>query len=146
ADSKSIFGGIVVLNREVSEAVAEKLHKIFLEIVIAPKFSEGALAVLKQKKNIRLLEVEMTDTTVPYKKLTSVKGGMLRQDAVLEQIYLDARIFTSRRKTTEKDLVDLLFAWKPVIHVKANAIALSKGEQTVRIRAGHMNRVEAAGF
>src|SRR5699024_11150230 len=114
ADSKSIFGGIVVLNREVSEAIAEKLHKIFLEIVIAPKLSEGRLVILKQKKNNHIIEVEMTGITVPYKKLTSVKGGMLVQDVDLEQINIYGLNFKTRRKPTEKELSDLLFAWKAV--------------------------------
>src|SRR5699024_2449959 len=81
---------------------------------------------------------------VPYKKLTSVKGGMLLQDADLEQINVYGLTFTTRRKPTEKELADLLFAWKAVKHVKSNAIVLAKDEQTIGIGAGQMNRVGAA--
>ena len=80
ADPISIFGGIIALNREVDKATAEKLHEIFLEIVIAPSFSDEAIEILTTKKNIRLLTVDFEAVTKPERKLTSVEGGLLVQD------------------------------------------------------------------
>ncbi|MCV5604568.1 bifunctional phosphoribosylaminoimidazolecarboxamide formyltransferase/IMP cyclohydrolase, partial [Escherichia coli] len=77
ADPVSIFGGIIAANREIDKATAEKLHEIFLEIIIAPSFSKEALEVLQSKKNLRLLTVNIEKATSASKKLTSVQGGLL---------------------------------------------------------------------
>src|SRR5699024_12171836 len=79
-DTTSIFGGIVALNREVDANVADKLAAIFLEIVIAPSFSEDALERLTEKKNIRLLTIDMEKEEAPYKKIVTYKGGALIQE------------------------------------------------------------------
>src|SRR5699024_3994648 len=78
-DTTSIFGGIVALNREVDAQTAEKLSSIFLEIVIAPHFTDDAMENLTKKKNIRILTLEMSANEVPYQKIVSVKGGVLIQ-------------------------------------------------------------------
>lgn len=144
ADPVSIFGGIVALNREVTEAVAEKLSQIFLEIVIAPSFTEDALAILTKKKNIRLLELPLDDHNGKTHQLVSVHGGILVQDTDLG--HLDEKTMTvpTKRKPTEAEMASLTFAWKAVKHVKSNAIVLAKDEQTIGVGAGQMNRVGAA--
>ena len=143
ADPTSIFGGIVALNREVDKDTALQLKEIFLEIVIAPGFSEEALALLTEKKNIRLLELA-ADTIQQTKKVVSVSGGLLVQDydagAVTEA---DLTVATDR-KPTEEELKNLLFSWKVVKHVKSNAIVVAKDDQTIGVGAGQMNRVGAA--
>lgn len=80
ADKTSIFGGIIALNREVDKATAEALHNIFLEIIIAPSFSQEALHILTAKKNLRLMTLDVTATVQKEKQLTSVQGGLLIQD------------------------------------------------------------------
>lgn len=144
ADSMSIFGGIVALNQEVTKELATKLSEIFLEIVIAPSFSEDALEILTKKKNIRLLKLKEQAEQTMYRKLATVKGGMLVQDADQAEMSEGELSYPTNKQPTEQELKDLLFSWKAVKHVKSNAIVLAKDDQTVGIGAGQMNRVGAA--
>lgn len=142
ADPVSIFGGIVALNREVDVETAEALRNIFLEIIIAPSFSEAALDRLKEKKNLRLLTLDMGQMT--GMRLTAVAGGLLVQDG--DDVTLDdasCQIVTDRRPTAS-EWEDLKLAWRVVKHVKSNAIVVAKDETTIGIGAGQMNRVGAA--
>ncbi|GEL78025.1 bifunctional phosphoribosylaminoimidazolecarboxamide formyltransferase/IMP cyclohydrolase [Tenuibacillus multivorans] len=143
ADPVSIFGGIVALNRVVDVDVAGKLSSIFLEIIIAPQFTEEALAILTKKKNIRLLEVPI-EMNEPLEQVRSVSGGVLIQDEdrhVLDET--DLKVVTDR-ELTEAEWNDLRFAWKVIKHVKSNAILLAKDSQTIGVGAGQMNRVGSA--
>lgn len=144
ADPISIFGGIIAVNREVDETTAKQMSEIFLEIVIAPSFSEAAIEVLTAKKNIRLLEVPMTDDVAVYEKMTSVKGGLLVQTNDAGSVTKDDLSIVTEVVPTEAQWADLLFAWKAVKHVKSNAIVLAKEKQTVGVGAGQMNRIGAA--
>ncbi|MBO8157511.1 MAG: bifunctional phosphoribosylaminoimidazolecarboxamide formyltransferase/IMP cyclohydrolase [Bacillaceae bacterium] len=145
ADPVSIFGGIVAVNREVDEQTALKMKEIFLEIILAPSFSEQALDILKQKKNLRLLEVDLSETEAkPERKLTSVHGGVLIQEEdryTLDQAEIS---IPTKREPTDKEWEDLKLAWKIVKHVKSNAILLAKDQMTIGVGAGQMNRVGAA--
>src|SRR5699024_4833246 len=144
ADPISIFGGIIAVNREVDKATAEQMAEIFLEIVIAPSFTEEALEVLKQKQNIRLLEIPMEADVEVYEKMVSVKGGLLVQTNDTGKVTeADLEVATDRAPT-EAEMADLLFSWKAVKHVKSNAILLGKNKQTVGVGAGQMNRIGAA--
>lgn len=142
ADPVSIFGGIVVVNGEVTKALAEKLHKIFLEIVIAPSFSEEALAVLTKKKNIRLLELDFSDAKTGGKEIVSVLGGALRQDQDLIEEAPEWTVPTETEPTDEQWKA-LAFNWNVVKHVKSNAIVVGNDKRTLGIGAGQMNRVGA---
>lgn len=144
ADSVSIFGGIVALNREVDGAVAEKLREIFLEIIIAPSFSEEALAILTRKKNLRLLKLDVQGGKEQEEILTAVRGGLLIQEE--DHYGLDEAEMTvpTKREPTEEEWKALKLAWKAVKHVKSNAIVLANDKQTVGVGAGQMNRVGAA--
>lgn len=142
ADPVSIFGGVLVLNREVDLQTAEKMHKLFLEIIIAPSFSKEAFDLLATKKNLRLLTLDFAkkDQAVLDEK-TSVLGGLLIQNQdTIEEISENWQVVT-KRKLTEEELAALDFAWKAVKHVKSNAIVLSNNHQTLGIGAGQMNRV-----
>ncbi|ARJ51514.1 bifunctional phosphoribosylaminoimidazolecarboxamide formyltransferase/IMP cyclohydrolase [Staphylococcus lutrae] len=143
ADSQSIFGGIVALNRPVTAALAEDLHAIFLEVVIAPQFEPEALDILKQKKNIRLLEIEMT-LEADKTEFVSVSGGYLVQDKDLFEVEPDEMTVVTEVAPTDAQWRALLLAWKVVKSVKSNAIVLANEQQTVGIGAGQMNRVGAA--
>ncbi len=144
ADPVSIFGGIVAANREIDRATAEKMHEIFLEIIIAPSFTEEALEVLKSKKNLRLLTVDVQKNETPSKRLASVQGGLLVQEEDVLSLD-DATIsIPTKREPTEQEWEDLKLAWKVVKHVKSNAIVLAKDNMTIGVGAGQMNRVGAA--
>ncbi|MBS4914300.1 MAG: bifunctional phosphoribosylaminoimidazolecarboxamide formyltransferase/IMP cyclohydrolase [Veillonella sp.] len=144
ADSVSAFGGIVSLNREVDEATAQEMSKIFLEVIMAPKFSTKALAILEAKKNIRLIELERPalDQVIVKK----VSGGLLVQTE--DDLVEDVASYTVVTKTqpTEEQWKALKFAWKLVKHVKSNAILIAKDNQTLGVGAGQMNRVGAANI
>ena len=144
ADSTSIFGGIVALNREVGAELATELHKIFLEIVIAPGFTAEALEILKQKKNLRLLTTDMSTRHQPGHKLVTVKGGLLLQQLDTLEVTLDDLECVTETKPSTEDLEQLLFGFKVCKHVKSNAIALVKDNMTIGVGAGQMNRVGAA--
>ena len=144
ADPTSIFGGIVALNREVDEQTAAQLNDIFLEIIIAPSFTEQALALLTRKKNIRLLTVDFQAERKQEPFVVSVRGGLLVQD---EDTYTidDANVqVVTERQPTEEEWANLTFAWRVVKHVKSNAIVLAKNGMTIGVGAGQMNRVGAA--
>ena len=143
ADPVSIFGGIIALNRCVCEKLAKEMSNLFLEVFIAPQFSNEALEILKQKKNIRLLELNVANQQKRGKQVTSIMGGLLIQDYdALSGGY--NLVFPTKRKPTAEELDDLTFAYKVVKHVKSNAIVIAKNKQTIGIGAGQMNRVGAA--
>lgn len=143
ADPVSIYGGIVAVNREVDKATAELMAPIFLEVVVAPSFSEEALEVLRKKKNLRLLRlphIEKHDYTAP--KAKTVLGGLLIQDMDLQLLDSEMKTVTER-KPTEKEMEDLLFAWKVVKHTKSNAIVLAKDKCTTGVGPGQVSRIWA---
>lgn len=144
ADPISIFGGIVALNREVDLATAQHLKGIFLEIIIAPSFSKEALELLVEKPNLRLLETAVEPDQLDSKKVVSVRGGLLVQNRDLGRVEVDDLTVVTKQAPSEKQLQELLFAWKVVKHVKSNAIVLAKDHQTIGVGAGQMNRVGAA--
>lgn len=146
ADKVSIFGGIVATNCEVTREAAELMKPIFLEIIMAPKFSEGALEVLCTKKNLRLLEVDMSADTASHMQYVSVNGGLLAQELDTTTKTITADMCVTKVQPTETQLTDLQFAWRIVKHVKSNAIVVVKDGKTLGVGAGQMNRVGSAGI
>lgn len=143
ADSQSIFGGIVALNRPVTKELAEKLHSIFLEVIIAPSYDADALEVLTAKKNIRLLEIDMTETQ-DEQEFVSVSGGYLLQDKDNATLTREEMKVVTDVEPTEAQWKALELGWKVVRSVKSNAIVLANDHQTVGVGAGQMNRVGSA--
>lgn len=151
ADSVSIFGGIVSFNRPVDQALAERLHELFLEIIIAPAFTDEALSILSQKANLRLLEVDLPELGNQVLEQTSVSGGLVVQEkdhsselAVQgDQQPEDWTVHGEADFTTE-DLSSMSFLMKVVKYVKSNAIVVGSGPMTLGVGAGQMNRVTAA--
>lgn len=145
SDTVSIFGGIVALNREVDAATATELAKIFLEIIIAPSFSQEALDILTQKKNIRLLR--LPDVAQPNLKdaldMKKVAGGLLVQQLDTELMDESQLKCVTKRQPTEQEMEQLRFAWRVVKHVKSNGICLVKDNMTVGVGPGQTNRVTA---
>ncbi|MBQ6957400.1 MAG: bifunctional phosphoribosylaminoimidazolecarboxamide formyltransferase/IMP cyclohydrolase [Bacteroidales bacterium] len=144
ADKVSIYGGIVAVNRELTAEVAAGMKPIFLEIVIAPSFSPEALDILSTKKNLRVLQVDMTPCSTAPMQYVGVNGGMLVQqlDVAVEKV--DASMCVTRVRPTKAQLRDLDFGWRIVKHVKSNAIAVVRDGHTLGIGAGQMNRVGSA--
>lgn len=141
ADPTSIFGGILVANREIDVETAEEMHKLFLEIIIAPSFSKEAFDVLSSKKNLRLMTLDFSNTNSDQQEVVSVLGGLLVQEQdVVTEIPEEWEVATDR-KPTDEELKALAFAWKAVKHVKSNAIVVANAHQTVGVGAGQMNRV-----
>lgn len=144
ADSVSIFGGIIALNREVDKATAEKLSEIFLEIIIAPSFTEEALEILTKKKNIRLLTINFAQEQQDQFKVVSVEGGLLvQEDDTYGFNEADIKVVTDR-EPSEEEWAALKLGWAVVKHVKSNAIVVNDSQMTLGIGAGQMNRVGAA--
>lgn len=143
-DKLSAFGGIVALNREIDLSLAKLIEKSgFLECIISPRFSLEALSVLKEKKNLRLLELPSLLENREQLDFKRVSGGLLLQDEdtlILDEKNLRA---VSKRKATPKEMESLIFAWKVAKHTKSNAIVLAKGTKTVGIGAGQMSRVDS---
>ena len=134
ADKVSIFGGIVAVNREVTREAAERMKPIFLEIIMAPKFSEGALEVLCTKKNLRLLEVDMTRSDVHPMQYVSVNGGLLAQELDVETKRVEASMTVTKARPDAAQLRDLEFAWRIVKHVKSNAIVVVNGSAEIALK------------
>lgn len=147
ADPTSIFGGIVAANRIIDADTAAKLSEIFLEIVLAPDFTEEALEILTKKKNIRLLkmgELSSAKERTSQFVVTSIDGGMVVQQSDVHSVDADDLQVVTDRAPSEEELKQLLFGWKVVKHVKSNAIVLASDNMTVGVGAGQMNRVGAA--
>jgi len=143
ADPVSIFGGIVAANREIDKATAEIMSGIFLEVIVAPSFSKEALEVLTKKKNLRLLELpEILKSDYTAMKGRTVLGGLLIQDQDQKLIGEELKVVT-KRQPSEKEMEDLMFAWKTVKHAKSNGIALAKDKTTTGVGPGQVSRIWA---
>ncbi|MGB9813290.1 MAG: bifunctional phosphoribosylaminoimidazolecarboxamide formyltransferase/IMP cyclohydrolase [Thermovenabulum sp.] len=144
ADPVSIFGGIVALNRKVDVETAKVLNSIFLEIIIAPDFDEEALNILRQKKNLRILKMKIDLDKREQEEgfdIKRIRGGVLLQDLDFKDFDINELKFVTKVKPTEKELEDLIFAWKVVKYVKSNAIVIAKDFCTVGIGMGQVNRL-----
>jgi phosphoribosylaminoimidazolecarboxamide formyltransferase/IMP cyclohydrolase len=158
-DPVSAFGGVIGVNRPVDAAAAEEMHKLFLEVIAAPSFDEGAKAKFATKKNLRLVEVTDPRTLIEPRSpgravrggsahsvwvLKNISGGLLVQDADIRPLAdADLKVVTKRPPTPEETRA-LLFAWKVCKHVKSNAIVYARDGQTVGVGAGQMSRVDSA--
>ncbi|MGV6871229.1 bifunctional phosphoribosylaminoimidazolecarboxamide formyltransferase/IMP cyclohydrolase [Pseudochelatococcus sp. B33] len=144
-DPVSAFGGIVALNRTLDAEAARRIVGIFTEVIIAPDASEEAIAIVAEKKNLRLLVAGgLPDPRGPGQTVRTVAGGFLvqgRDNAVVED--MDLRVVT-RRAPTDAELADLRFAFRVAKHVKSNAIVYAREGATVGIGAGQMSRVDSS--
>lgn len=145
ADKTSIFGGIVVINRPVTLELAAELKKIFLEVIVAPEYDPEGLALLQQKKNVRVLQ--LPDISVPQPKdaldLKKVNGGLIVQGIDCELLNEDDLKVVTEVQPSQEQMEDLRFAWKVVKFTKSNGIALAKNKQSIGIGPGQVNRIWA---
>jgi phosphoribosylaminoimidazolecarboxamide formyltransferase/IMP cyclohydrolase len=143
-DPQSAFGGAFCFNRRVGRELAERLHAMFVELVFAPGFDEDALALLCEKPNVRILENrERRRVPVGEHDMKRVRGGLLVQDRDTGlELREDMRVAT-RRKPSEEEWGELLFAMRVCKHVRSNAIVLARGLGTAGVGAGQMSRIDS---
>jgi phosphoribosylaminoimidazolecarboxamide formyltransferase/IMP cyclohydrolase len=145
ADPVSAFGGIVAMNRPLDSETANAVASIFTEVVIAPDASDDAKAIMMTKPNLRLLLTgTMPKRATSTIMIKSVAGGFLAQSRDTGMIGLNDLKLVTKRKPTEAEINDMLFAWKVTKHVKSNAIVFAKDLSTAGIGAGQMSRIDAA--
>lgn len=143
ADKTSIFGGIVVCNREITEEMANEMKEIFLEVIVAPSYEEKALEILKVKPNLRILLLPSITVKQPKGAydIKKINGGIILQ--TIDSELLNEYEVVTDRKPTDKELEDMLFTWKIVKYVKSNGIAIGKDKQSIGIGPGQVNRIWA---
>lgn len=147
-DPLSAFGGVVCANREVDSEFAARLNENFVELVFAPGYTEEALGIIEQKRNIRILrdDEQREAPRGDFKDMRRVIGGMLIQDLDSDVDDRDTMTIVTKSHPTEEQWGDLLFAWRVAKHVRSNAIVLAKELATVGIGAGQTSRVDAVRF
>lgn len=143
ADKTSIFGGIVVSNREITVDMAKEMKEIFLEVIVAPSYEPEALELLQTKKNLRVLLLPNISKKQPEGSydIKKINGGIIVQ--TIDSKLLDNYEVVTNRKPTDKELEDMMFTWKIVKYVKSNGIALGKNKQSIGIGPGQVNRIWA---
>lgn len=140
-DPTSAFGGILIANTTIDKATAEEIHKLFCEVVIAPKYDADALEILKGKKNRVILiqkEFELEPTI-----MRSALNGMLVQDRDFKTDSKENLEYKTNLKPSEREIEDLLFASKICKHTKSNTIVLAKNKQLCASGTGQTSRVDA---
>ena len=143
-DRQAPFGGIIIVNQTLGPALAETIKGIFTEVIIAPRFSDEALAILGKKKNLRLMIAKEGLGADSLQEVRSVIGGVLLQDRdrTLGKV-ADFKVVT-KRQPTEVEWAAMVFGWKICKHVKSNAIVYCDGERTLGVGAGQMARVDSS--
>jgi phosphoribosylaminoimidazolecarboxamide formyltransferase/IMP cyclohydrolase len=141
-DPVSAFGGIVAFNRNVDEAAAQEVTKIFTEVIIAPAYEPAALEVLRSKKNLRVIRMDSVKRATGL-ECRQISGGMLVQTKDDHQLSREALKVVTKRSPTEEEIRALLFAWTVCKHTKSNAIVYARENQTVGVGAGQMSRVDS---
>ncbi len=143
ADAVSAFGGIAAFNRPLDGGTAKLIAETFMEVVIAPGFSDEAREALATKKNLRLLLAPSAEPVSGGWEFKRVNGGLLVQERDAHILDRAACKVVTKRQPTEKEWQDMLFAWNVAKHVKSNAIVFAKGGVTLGVGAGQMNRVNS---
>ncbi|NLY09217.1 MAG: bifunctional phosphoribosylaminoimidazolecarboxamide formyltransferase/IMP cyclohydrolase [Tissierellia bacterium] len=142
-DPVSIFGGIVALNRSVDEKLASKLGEIFLEVIVAPDFTEKALEILQKKANVRILRLDVNENKDKLQMMSKKVGGGILVQEMDGELGIDSINIVTKTKPTDEDIKELEFAWKAAKHVASNGVCIVKNQGTIGIGQGEVNRVWA---
>ena len=144
-DPLSAYGSIIGINRVVDAELAQLINDTtFVEAILAPDYKEDALEILRKKKNRRIIKVgDLSKQDMQVQDIKKISGGFLVQDRNLHELKVEDLKVVSEKKSTQKELEELLFAWKTVKHIKSNAIVLTKDKQIVGAGAGQMSRVDS---
>jgi len=143
-DPMSAFGGIVAANRMVDGHMATAMKEFFIECVISPGYTEEALEILTEKKNIRLMEIDGLEPGPQHMDYKRIVGGLLVQDANTRTLDMQQCKVVTRREPTAKEMEGLVFAWRLVKHVKSNSVVYTTHNMGIGIGAGQMSRVDSA--
>jgi phosphoribosylaminoimidazolecarboxamide formyltransferase/IMP cyclohydrolase len=152
-DSKAAFGGVIVFNCEVDGEAAEEMKKSFIEVVAAPSFSEDALKIFQEKKNLRVVQYELNSLkrmsrfsgeSLIFEVKSLIDGSIIVSDEFLTKVKSeeDFKVVT-KMKPSEKELKDLIFSWYVCIGVRSNGIVIAKDKCTISIGSGQQDRVTA---
>lgn len=143
-DRQAPFGGIIIVNQTLDGALAKTIAEIFTEVIIAPRFSDEALAIFAKKKNLRLMIAQGGIGADALQEIRSVVGGVLVQDR--DRILGNKSEFkvVTKREPTAEEWAGMMFGWKVGKHVKSNSIVYCRGEQTLGVGAGQMARVDSS--
>jgi phosphoribosylaminoimidazolecarboxamide formyltransferase / IMP cyclohydrolase len=145
-DKQAPFGGIIAVNRPLDAAIARAVAEIFSEVIVAPEFEPGALAILQKKKNLRLIKSLQPATR--GLTLRSVTGGLLAQERDARLVSAAEMKTVTKRPPTQEERHAILFAWRVVKHVKSNAVVFARANgrssRTLGIGAGQMSRVDSS--
>ena len=147
ADPLSAYGGICAMNRQCTKGIADKVEKMFMEVIIAPDFDAEALEILKGKKNIRIMKCgelkKSTGRGIQYMDIRKVTGGLLVQEPDLKAVDKSELRQVSKKAPSAQESRDMEFAWKVCKYVKSNAIVIAKDGVAIGIGPGQTNRVGA---
>jgi phosphoribosylaminoimidazolecarboxamide formyltransferase/IMP cyclohydrolase len=148
-DRTSAFGSVIAFNAEVDRATADAMHELFVEVVVAPRFRDDALARFRDKRNLRVVTLPSPSPSPSLARdrdFKRIRGGFLVQDRVPPSVASDASPWkvVTQRAPSESEWRDLKFAWAAVGAVKSNAILLARDEAAIGIGAGQMSRVDAS--
>lgn len=143
-DPTSAFGSVIAFNGEVTERAAVLLRPNFVEAIVAPSFAEGALRLLSEKKNLRLLTIPAAGGGAGETDFKRVRGGFVAQDRLSMRFPEDGWRVATEREPNAEEMDDLRFAWRAVATVKSNAILLARGGMALGIGAGQMSRVDSS--
>jgi phosphoribosylaminoimidazolecarboxamide formyltransferase/IMP cyclohydrolase len=139
----SAYGGVIAINRAVDIATAQRLAEQFIEVLLAPSYTDDAFALLSEKKNVRILELPQWPPQADELDTKTVLGGQLVQTRDRVQETREQMQVISARAPDEREWEDMLFAWRVCRYVRSNAIVLVRDGATVGIGAGQMSRVDA---
>lgn len=140
-DTQSAFGGIIALNRPCTKLIAETVTTIFMEVIIAPAYTQEALAILANKSNLRVLELPHQPHS-PW-EMKFITGGMLLQEKDRQVIHAHDLEVVTEMKPKQQDIDTMLFAWRVLKHIKSNGILIAKNNTTIGIGAGQVARIDA---
>lgn len=143
-DRQAPFGGIIIVNQTLDGALAKAIAEIFTEVIIAPRFSDEALAILSKKKNLRLMIAQGGIGADALKEIRSVVGGVLVQDRDRTLGNVKEFKVVTKREPTPEEWAGMMFGWKVGKHVKSNSIVYCRGERTLGVGAGQMARVDSS--
>ena len=143
-DTKSAFGGIVAMNRELDMAAAEMINEIFTEVIVAPAYADGVLGFLKKKKDRRLIHCRGDLRTLQSPDIKSVPGGLIMQSPDRARVQPENLKVVTKRKPRPDELRAMLFGWRVAKHVKSNAIVYALADRTIGVGAGQMSRIDSA--
>ena len=143
ADSLSAFGGVIAMNKQCDELVAEEISKVFVEIVLAPSFTKEALEIFSTKKNLRVLEIGSMKPREKLLEIRNIVGGIIVQETDTSVIQKQDLKTVTTAKPSDSEVETMLFGWKVLKHIKSNGILIVKDNTTVGVGAGQVSRVDS---